>query len=69
MATTVVNSSLPQPLSREDFQVAVLCALPIEVDAVEAAFDKDWDDEVRDGSPIGRAAGDLNYYSTGAIGS
>lgn len=69
MATTVVQSGPTQPLSREDFQVAILCALPLEVDAVEATFDKDWDDEVLDGPPIDKAAGDLNYYSTGAIGS
>jgi nucleoside phosphorylase len=42
-----------------------MCALPLEADAVVALFDHHWDDE---GTPYGKAAGDPNAYSTGAVG-
>lgn len=40
-----------------------MCALPLEADAVAAVLDKRWDSK-----PYGKAAGDTNTYSTGAIG-
>jgi nucleoside phosphorylase len=55
----------PRPSQREDFEIAIICALPSEADAVEALFDKCWDDE---GLRFGKAAGDRNAYSTGVIG-
>ncbi|KAL2128279.1 hypothetical protein VTI74DRAFT_9391 [Chaetomium olivicolor] len=54
-----------RPAARADFEIAVICALPIEADAVDALFDHYWDDG---GPPYDKAAGDPNAYSTGAIG-
>ncbi|KAM0253385.1 hypothetical protein ACHAQJ_007280 [Trichoderma viride] len=54
-----------QPTSRDDFHVAVICALPIEADAVTLLFDEFWDDE---SDPYGRASGDNNTYITGRLG-
>lgn len=54
-----------QPSSRDDFEVALICALPIEYDAVALIFDELWDE---DGDPYGRAAGDTNNYTTGCVG-
>jgi len=59
-------TQLRRPASRADFQIAVICALPIEADAVDALFDHHWDDD--DGPPYNKATGDPNAYSTGAIG-
>ena len=60
-----MNSTRPRrPATRADFEIAVICALPIEADAVVALFDHRWDD---DGPPYDKAAGDPNAYSTGAI--
>jgi nucleoside phosphorylase len=61
-----MNTTRPRrPAARADFEIAVICALPIEADAVDALFDHYWDD---DGPPYDRAVGDSNAYSTGAIG-
>jgi nucleoside phosphorylase len=54
-----------RPAARADFQIAVICALTFEADAVDALFDHHWDD---DGPPYDKAAGDPNAYSTGAVG-
>ncbi|KAK4244514.1 hypothetical protein C7999DRAFT_43830 [Corynascus novoguineensis] len=54
-----------RPNTRTDFEIAVICALSIEADAVEALFDHHWED---DGPPYDKARGDPNTYSTGAIG-
>jgi hypothetical protein len=48
--------------TRDDFEIAVFCALTLEADAVEALFDHCWDD---DDLPCGKALGDPNTYSTG----
>ncbi|KAL7918348.1 nucleoside phosphorylase domain-containing protein [Trichoderma austrokoningii] len=55
-----------QPRHREDFQVAVICALAFEYDAVSLLFDQFWD---KDDEPYGRAQGDANIYTTGRIGN
>lgn len=56
-----------RPSRREDFEVAIICALAIEADAVLALFDHHWDDSP--GSPPYRKApGDPLTYSTGCIG-
>ncbi len=61
-----MNSAQPQrPATRAGFEIAVICALPFEADAVGALFDHHWDDE---GTPYDKAAGDPNAYSTGAVG-
>ncbi|KAL7799984.1 hypothetical protein V8C37DRAFT_413978 [Trichoderma ceciliae] len=56
---------LERPSCREDFEVAIICALPLEYDAVVLLFDEFWD---KDGDPYRRAAGDPNTYTTGRIG-
>ncbi|KAK4044797.1 nucleoside phosphorylase domain-containing protein [Parachaetomium inaequale] len=54
------------PLSeRDDFEVAVICALPTEYNAVSLLFDEFWDHE---GDKYGRASGDSNHYTTGRVG-
>ncbi|CEJ92446.1 hypothetical protein VHEMI08100 [[Torrubiella] hemipterigena] len=54
-----------KPETRDDFEVAIICALPLEYDAVSYTFDEFWDD---DGDDYGRVEGDLNNYTTGRIG-
>ncbi|CAI6084054.1 unnamed protein product [Clonostachys chloroleuca] len=53
------------PSTCDQLHVAVICALPLEADAVHALFDHHWDD---DGFPYVKAPGDQNVYSVGAIG-
>lgn len=54
-----------RPIKRDDFEVAIICALTLEADAIIALFDYDWED---DGFSYGKARGDPNAYSTGVIG-
>lgn len=54
-----------QPQTRGDFQVVIICALPLEANAVEALFDQRWD---RDGNVYGKAWRDRNSYSLGRMG-
>jgi len=54
-----------QPKDRDGFKIAIICALQSEADAVEALFDEYWDE---DGDRYGKAPGDKNAYTTGAIG-
>lgn len=60
------SSAMPpvQPKRRDEFAVAIVCALPLEYDAVCHTFDVFWDDE---GDQYGRADRDPNTYTTGAI--
>lgn len=53
-----------RPTSRLGFEIAIICALTIEADAVETLFDQYWDDE----QSFGKATGDPNAYTTGFIG-
>jgi hypothetical protein len=59
------NAVLPddQPRDRSDFEIAIICALPLEASAVSALFDKRWDDQT-----YGKMPRDSNAYSTGVIG-
>ncbi|KAK1502414.1 hypothetical protein CTAM01_05227 [Colletotrichum tamarilloi] len=57
-------ATLP-PRRREDFTVAVICALPLEFNAAELALDVLWDGLEHD---LGKAAGDANTYTLGRIG-
>ncbi|CAJ0552360.1 Ff.00g063390.m01.CDS01 [Fusarium sp. VM40] len=50
-----------RPSSREDFEIAVICALRREYDAVCLLFDDD-------GDTYGRVNNDYNNYETGRIG-
>ncbi|KAH7231073.1 hypothetical protein BKA59DRAFT_504568 [Fusarium tricinctum] len=54
-----------RPKDRRGFEIAIICALSLEADAVEALFDHDWDDE---NPPFDKERGDPNAYSTGVIG-
>ncbi|SPJ84212.1 related to TPR repeat [Fusarium torulosum] len=54
-----------RPKDRYGFEIAIICALPLEADAIEALFDYYWDG---DGPPFGKATVDPNAYSTGVIG-
>ncbi|KAL7786377.1 hypothetical protein V8C37DRAFT_412488 [Trichoderma ceciliae] len=54
------------PSSRDEFDVALVCALPLEYDAVVLLFDEFWDES---GERYGRAIGDLNTYTTGRFGN
>ena len=52
-----------EPRDRTDFEIAIICALPLEASTVSALFDKQWDDH-----NYGKAPKDSNAYSTGVIG-
>jgi nucleoside phosphorylase len=55
----------PRPNDRRGFEIAIICALTLEADAIEALFDHHWDDE---DLPFDKEPGDPNAYSTGVIG-
>ncbi|KAF7539124.1 hypothetical protein G7Z17_g12489 [Cylindrodendrum hubeiense] len=57
--------SSSRPSSRDDFEVAIICALPLECDAASYIFDEFWDEN---GDRYGRAVGDPNSYRTGRVG-
>lgn len=57
--------SAPKPASRDDFSIAIFCALGLEADAIHGVLDKIWEDE---GQQWGKAEGDLNSYRTGVLG-
>jgi hypothetical protein len=54
-----------RPRSRNEFEIAIICALPLEFDTVEALFDEHYNefDTVH-----GRQQGDANWYRTGRVG-
>ncbi|KAL4990721.1 hypothetical protein BDW68DRAFT_174718 [Aspergillus falconensis] len=54
------------PKSRTDFTIAIICALPLEADAVEALFDEHYD---RLGKYYDKQEGDANAYINGRIGN
>ncbi|KAL7920802.1 hypothetical protein ACQKWADRAFT_297339 [Trichoderma austrokoningii] len=53
-----------RPSRREDFEIAIICALPLEFDAISLLFDEFWDEH---GDTFGRVPGDSNHYTTGRI--
>ncbi|THX52303.1 purine and uridine phosphorylase [Aureobasidium pullulans] len=53
------------PTTRVEFEVAIICALPLEASAVVDLFDEHYDDEH---DIYGKQEGDSNAYSTGRIG-
>lgn len=56
----------PRPSHREQFHVAIVCALPLEFDAALSQLDEIWDDDPT--SPaFGKAPNDLNTYVNGRI--
>jgi nucleoside phosphorylase len=54
-----------RPSTRHEFEVAIVCALPLEFNAVSALVDEFWD---ADGDYYGKAVGDTNMYTAGRIG-
>lgn len=52
-----------RPLNRDGFHFAIICALPLEYDAVYDSFDESWPD-----TDYGKAPGDPNRYVTGRMG-
>jgi nucleoside phosphorylase len=50
------------PRSREEFEIAIICALPLEADTVEALFDEHYDSRI-----YGKQGGDDNTYAIGRI--
>ncbi|KKA24369.1 hypothetical protein T310_1554, partial [Rasamsonia emersonii CBS 393.64] len=54
-----------RPQSRNEFEIAIICALPLEFDAVEALFDEHYDEFDH---TYGKQRGDGNWYRTGRIG-
>ncbi len=58
-----------RPSSRDDFEVAILCALPLEFDGVQYLFDEFWDEDGDQfGDRFGSTARDPNHYVTGRVG-
>lgn len=54
---------LSPPDDRRGFEIAIICALPLEAECVQATFDQTWRRQ------YGRARGDTNAYTTGSIGA
>ncbi|KAF3220107.1 hypothetical protein TWF106_006851 [Orbilia oligospora] len=52
------------PRDRSDFEIAIICALPLEASVVSELFDRRYDEKA-----YGKAQGDSNAYSTGVIGN
>ena len=57
-------SKYSRPASRDEFSIAVICALESESDAIEAMFDQDWEVEKK----YPKIDGDDNAYTMGRIG-
>ncbi|CAG7930799.1 unnamed protein product [Penicillium olsonii] len=55
-----------RPRSRTDFAIAIICALPLEADAVESLFDETYD---RFSRLYGKQLYDTNAYINGRIGN
>ncbi|KAK0734775.1 hypothetical protein B0T26DRAFT_689621 [Lasiosphaeria miniovina] len=55
----------PRPNGREDFEIAIICALSLEASAVNYLFDEFWD---LGGDTFQKAPRDENHYTTGRIG-
>ncbi|KAK6329984.1 hypothetical protein TWF718_003411 [Orbilia javanica] len=55
-----------ETISRESFNVAIVCALPLEADAAKAVFDETYEGG---NQAYGKLQGDENVYTTGRIGN
>lgn len=64
---TMAHAPPRRPSSRRDFEIAIICALALEADAVDALLDHHWDED-EDFPSFDKAPGDPNAYSTGTIG-
>lgn len=63
--SVVENPTRRRPQSLSGFEIATLCALPIEADAVISLFDAYMDDDIH---RYDKAPGDPNAYTRGRIG-
>ena len=54
-----------RPSHRDEFEIGIICALPLEFNAVALLFDEYWDEH---GDNYRRVSGDQNTYTTGKIG-
>ncbi|KAL2832328.1 nucleoside phosphorylase domain-containing protein [Aspergillus pseudoustus] len=61
------STSPPPPKTRIDFHIAIMCALPLEADAVEGLFDRRYDSDGHHHGWTRKAPGDPNAYSTGTM--
>lgn len=59
------NSVTTSSLSPDQFTVAILCALPLEIDAVSSLFDEIWDESIE---LLRNAPNDSNAYTIGRMG-
>lgn len=59
-------TSIPPPVSRDGFRIAIICALPEERDAVEAVLTRDYKED--DKRTYGKAKNDDNHYTLGELG-
>jgi nucleoside phosphorylase len=57
-------ANVPPPRSRDDFEIAIICALKLERDAVEALMEVDFKEQ---GRAYGKASQDRNVYTTGVL--
>ncbi|CAG8176592.1 unnamed protein product [Penicillium salamii] len=53
-----------RPTTREEFEIAIICALPREADPIRALFDEEYDDHEK----FGKLPRDVNVYTNGRIG-
>lgn len=60
------SSPLLRPKSRDEFEIAIICALPVAWNAVEALFEVDYESS---GISYRKAEGDSNSYTTGRLGN
>ncbi|KAK4184626.1 hypothetical protein QBC35DRAFT_539756 [Podospora australis] len=58
-SSSTTRAVYERPSSRQDFQIAIICALSLEYDAVSLLFDEIWDNR-----GYGRANGDTNHDTT-----
>lgn len=63
-AIVMATRKASRPKSREDFEIAIVCAKDLEYNAVWLLVDGFWDEE----EDLGRAIGDPNTYTTGYMG-
>jgi nucleoside phosphorylase len=61
------EANTSRPTSRDEFEIAIVCALKVEYNAVSLLVDEFWDG--KRGSSYGKAPGDPNWYRTGRIGT
>lgn len=54
-----------RPTARHSNEIVIICAIPLEADAVQALFDHHWDE---DGLSLDKTPSDTNAYSVGVIG-